>query len=114
MDASTGMPPRRRRIGPGITREDDVSSGTAAGGRSAGKIAAIVVLAVIGVLAIIAGVIYLTEPAKSLPSILGTITHPAARAHAHRHTRGAVALVVGVLCLVAAGIVAWRGRASRA
>lgn len=90
-----------------------MNSETAAGGRSSGRMIAVVVLAVIAVLAIVAGVIYLTEPAKSLPSILGTITHPAARAHAHRHTRGAVALVVGALCLVAAVVVGWRGRSPR-
>jgi hypothetical protein len=98
----------RRRI----TQEDYVSSETAAGGRSSGKLIVVVVLAVIGVLAIVAGVIYLIEPAKSLPSILGTITHPAARANAHRHTRGAVALVVGALCLAAAVLVGWRGKPS--
>jgi amino acid permease len=96
----------RRRI----TQEDYVSSETAAGGRSSGKLIVVVVLAAIGVLAIVAGVIYLIEPAKSLPSILGTITHPATRANAHRHTRGAVALVVGALCLAAAVLAGWRGK----
>jgi hypothetical protein len=57
------------------------------------------------VLAIIAGIIYFIEPAHSLPSILGRITHPpagAARANATRSLRGAGSMVVAVICLVAA------------
>jgi drug/metabolite transporter (DMT)-like permease len=78
--------------------------------RSSGRIIGVAVLVIIGVLAIIAGVIYLAEPAKSLPSILGPITHPVSRADAHRSLRGAGAVVVGVICLVAASIVGMRGR----
>jgi hypothetical protein len=55
---------------------------------------------------------YLTEPARSLPGILGTITHPASKAGAHRSTRGGVALAVGVICLVAAGFATRLGRPS--
>ena len=72
--------------------------------RSSGQMIAVAVLVIIGVLAIVAGIIYLTEPAKSLPSILGTITEPASRANAHRRVRGWTALAVGVICLVAAWI----------
>jgi hypothetical protein len=82
-------------------------------GRSAGSMAVAIILAIIAVVAIIAAVMFFTEPAKSLPSILGTITHPASRANAHRTTRADVALAVGVVCLVAAGFVGWRGRRSR-
>jgi hypothetical protein len=71
---------------------------------------AVVVLAIIAVVAIIAAIMFFTEPAKSLPSILGTITHPASRASAHRTTRGAVTLAVGVVCLVAAGFASRMGR----
>ena len=71
-------------------------------GRSSGQTIAVAVLLIIAVLAIVAGIIYLTEPAKSLPSILGTITTPASRANAHRSTRGWTAIAVGVICLVAA------------
>jgi len=74
-------------------------------GRSSGQTIAVAVLLIIAVLAIVAGIIYLTEPAKSLPSILGTITTPASRANAHRTTRGWTALAVGVICLVAAWFV---------
>ena len=81
-------------------------------GRSAGKMAVVVVLAIIAVLAVIAAIMYFTEPAKSLPSILGTITHPAARASAHRTTRAIVALAIGVVCLAAAGLTSRMGRPS--
>ena len=62
--------------------------GSRARRRSSGQMIAVAVLVIIGVLAIIVGIIYLTEPAKSLPSILGTITEPASRANAHRSVRG--------------------------
>jgi hypothetical protein len=74
--------------------------------------AAVVVLAIIAVLAVIAAILYFTEPAKSLPSILGAITHPASRAAAHRTTRGGVALAVGVVCLAAAALASRKGRLS--
>lgn len=80
-------------------------SSMSASGRSSGKTIVAVVLVVIAVLAIVAGIIYFIEPAHSLPSILGRITHPPAslsRANASRSLRGAGALVVGVICLVAA------------
>jgi uncharacterized membrane protein HdeD (DUF308 family) len=63
------------------------------------------VLVVIGVLAIVAGIVYFIEPAHSLPAFMGKITHPPAslnRANATRSLRGAGAMVVGVVCLVAA------------
>jgi flagellar basal body-associated protein FliL len=84
-----------------------------AGGRSALRMIAIFVLVIIAMLAIIAGIMYFAEPAKSLPSILGTITHPASRANAHRPVRGTVVLVVGVLCLAAAWFVGRRGTLRR-
>ena len=80
-------------------------SSASASGRSSGKTIIAVVLAVIAVLAIVAGIIYFIEPAHSLPSIMGKITHPPSslgRANASRSLRGAGALVVGVICLVAA------------
>jgi hypothetical protein len=75
-------------------------------------VTAAVVLAVIAVVAIIAAIMYFTEPARSLPSILGAISHPASRAGAHRTTRAWIALGVGVVCLVAAGLAGWMGRRS--
>jgi hypothetical protein len=60
-------------------------------------LAAVAVL--VGVIALIAGVIYLTVQAKSLPSFMGQIHGDPA----HRSLRGIVALIVGVL-LVAGGV----------
>jgi hypothetical protein len=79
-------------------------------GWSPGRATIAAVLAVIAVLAIIACVIYFTEPARSLPGVLGAITHPASRADAHRAMRGWVSLAVGVVFLVAAGLASRLGR----
>jgi Na+/H+ antiporter NhaD/arsenite permease-like protein len=79
-----------------------MSSARAAGARSPGKTIAMVVLVIIALLAIIAGVIYLIEPAKSLPGVLQPITSPPSRANTDRPLRGAGALIVGVLCLAGA------------
>lgn len=76
------------------------------GGWTPGKVAAVAILVVIAVLAIIAGIMYLAEPARSLPSVLGTITHPASRAGSPRSLRGAVAIIVGVVLLAAAWLTA--------
>ena len=80
-------------------------SSVSASGRSSGKTIIAIVLVIIAVLAIVAGIIYFIEPAHSLPVFMGRITHPpagAARANASRSLRGAGAMVVGVVCLVAA------------
>ena len=88
-----------------------MSSVSDTAGRSPARIGAAAVLGIIAILLIIAAIIYFTEPAKSLPSILGTITHPAKRASEHRSLRGIITLVVGVLCLVG-GVFAfmWKGK----
>lgn len=83
-------------------------------GRSLGRVILAVVLVIIGILGIIAGIIYLTEPAHSLPSVLGQIKytgHNHARAYNHRTLRGAVSLAVGIVVLLA-GVFAffWKGR----
>jgi hypothetical protein len=72
----------------------------------------VVILAILAILAIVAGIMYLAEPAKSLPSVLGTITSPASRANGHRDTRGAVAVVIGVILLVAAFFTGRGGKAA--
>ena len=80
-------------------------SSESASGRSSGKTIIAVVLVVIGVLAVVAGIIYFIEPAHSLPTFMGRLTHPPhslSRANASRSLRGAGAMVVGVVCLVAA------------
>lgn len=89
-----------------------VTNASGARGWSTGRMTAVVVLVIIAVLAIIAAIMYFTEPARSLPSILGTITHPASRASAHRTTRAWIALAVGVVCLAAAGLASRMGRPS--
>ena len=77
-----------------------------AGARSSG------LLITAAVLAVIVGIVYLVEPAKSLPSILGTITHPRRRADANRPLRGTAALLAGAICLVAAWLVSRQGKSS--
>jgi amino acid permease len=66
----------------------------------------VVILAVVGLLAIVAAVIYYSVPADSLPSFLGTLHH----IKAHRRERGRDALVLGVVLLILAAIVGLVGR----
>ena len=72
----------------------------------------VIVLAVIGIIAAIVAVEYLTEPIHSLPSILGGKTalvhgHPP---RGHYHKRGYAAVVVAVLALGGAAYWAYRIR----
>lgn len=78
-----------------------MSSVSAAGGGSSTKRLIALVLAVIGALFLILGIVYLAVKAGSLPAILGH-TKPA---NGHHVVRMAVAFVVGVACLVAAWFV---------
>lgn len=74
--------------------------------RSTGRVVAAIILGVIGILVIIAAVIYFTTDAHALPSIMGTIKytgHNHSRAYSPRSLRGIVSLIVGVILLVAAG-----------
>ena len=59
------------------------------------------VLAIVGALFIILGIVYLAVPAGNLPSLLGH-THPA---NGHHVVRMAVSFVIGVACLVGAWFV---------
>jgi amino acid permease len=73
------------------------------------RVFAAVVIAVIGILAVIVGVVYLTVDAKSLPSFMGQIHGDVA----HRSLRGIVALVIGVLLLAGGlGLFAYKPRPS--
>jgi len=66
-----------------------------------------IVLVVLGILAVVVGVIYLTEPIHSLPSFFpGHALH----GQSHHHTRGYAAIAVGVVLLIVAGIVRRRRR----
>lgn len=64
------------------------------------------VLVVLGILALVAGVIYLTVDAKSLPSFMGQVHAYAG----HRTRRGIAALIIGALLLLAGGGVLYYGR----
>ncbi len=67
----------------------------------------VIVLVVLGILAIVAGVIYYVEPAKSLPSFF-----PGHLAHVRgKHTRrGLAGIIVGAVLLIGGLIVAAVGR----
>jgi ABC-type sulfate transport system permease component len=80
-------------------------SSMSASGKSSGKTIIAIVLVVLAVLLVIAAIIFFVEPAHSLPSFMGKITHPPAtltRANATRPLHGAAALVAAIVCLVAA------------
>jgi hypothetical protein len=75
-----------------------VSSTSVSGGTSTSKKPLVIILAVIGVLAIIVGVLYMVA-GNSLPSFLTAGSH----VHKGNHlARGGVALVLGVACLIGA------------
>jgi threonine/homoserine/homoserine lactone efflux protein len=75
-----------------------VSSTSVSGGTSTSKKPLVIILVVIGVLAIIVGILYMVA-GTSLPSFLTAGSH----VHKGNHlARGGVALVLGVACLIGA------------
>jgi amino acid permease len=76
-----------------------VSSVNESGGRPAGRVVTAVILAIIAILFIIVGIIYLAEPAKSLPSM---IPGHLAGSTGHHPLRAAGTLVLGVIFFVGA------------
>ena len=61
----------------------------------------VVLLVVVGILAVVAGIIYLVEPVHSLPSFFpGYAPH----GHGYHHIRGYIAIAVGIILLILAGI----------
>lgn len=73
-----------------------MSSASVSGGASASKKPLVITLAVIGVLAIILGILYMVA-GHSLPSFLTAGSH----VHKGNHlARGGVALVIGVAALI--------------
>jgi NADH:ubiquinone oxidoreductase subunit 5 (subunit L)/multisubunit Na+/H+ antiporter MnhA subunit len=60
-----------------------------------------VVLVVLGILAVIVGILYLVEPVHSLPSFFPGY---AAHSQIHHHTRGYLAIAVGVILLIFAAV----------
>jgi amino acid permease len=87
-----------------------VSSVTQSDTRSSGKLVGTVILAIIGIVAIIVGLIYVIEPAGSLPSFLG---HEAGST-GHRPLHAVAAFVVGVVLLALAGWTSFRSRSGGA
>ena len=66
------------------------------------------VLGVLGLIALVAAIIYFSVPAHSLPSFLG----PLHRVKAHRKRRGEAAIAAAVVLWVIAGIVLYVERRS--
>ena len=60
-----------------------------------------VVLVVLGILAVVVGVIYLVEPIHSLPSFF---PGHAAHGQTHHHIRGYIAIAVGIILVIIAAI----------
>ena len=75
-----------------------MSSVGASGGNSSGRTIAVVILAIVAILFIVAGFIYVAEPAKSLPSVMGQIKG----SNGHHALRAAGSFVVGVVFAVGA------------
>ena len=84
-----------------------MSSDSDAGGQPSKRPIALV-LAIIGALFVILGIVYLAVPAGNLPSILGHTTP----ANGHHVVRMTVSFVIGVACLVGAWFVNRGGKAS--
>jgi hypothetical protein len=75
-----------------------VSTASVSGGASSSRKPLVIILAVIGIVAIIVGILYMVD-GNSLPSFLTAGSH----VHKGNHlARGGVALVVGVACLIGA------------
>jgi NADH:ubiquinone oxidoreductase subunit 5 (subunit L)/multisubunit Na+/H+ antiporter MnhA subunit len=67
-----------------------------------------VVLVVLGILAVVVGIIYVAEPIHALPSFF---PGHAAHGQIHHHTRGYIAIAVGIILMIIAAI---PGRSRRA
>lgn len=74
-------------------------SSVSSGSPSSGRKTLAIVLAVLAVILIVVGLVYVIEPAKSLPSFMG-----AKKPTGHHEARMAAAFVVGVLCAAGAWI----------
>ena len=60
-----------------------------------------ILLLVLGILAVVVGIIYLVEPIHSLPSFF---PGHAAHKQGYHHIRGYIAIVVGVVLLIIAAV----------
>jgi len=61
---------------------------------------------ILGALALVAGVIYFTVPAHSLPSLLGRLP----KASAHRTKRGLISVIAGAVLVVGGGVALFQSR----
>jgi amino acid permease len=77
-------------------QEDEVSPSSGPG--NTGRTVSAVILGVVALLFIVVGIIYLAEPASSLPSFMGHISGSSG----HRPLRAAGSLIVGVVFAVGA------------
>jgi amino acid permease len=75
-----------------------VSSMSGSSSRSSGRTALAVILGIIALVFIVAAVIYLVEPAKSLPSFMGHV----AGSTGHHPLRATGCIVVGIVLAVGA------------
>jgi protein-S-isoprenylcysteine O-methyltransferase Ste14 len=75
-----------------------VSSAGESAGRPPGRMIGAIVAGIVALLFVVAGFIYIAEPAKSLPSIMG---HDAG-SNGHHPLRAAGCLIVGVVLAVGA------------
>jgi uncharacterized membrane protein len=73
------------------------------------KLVLVAVVAILGVLALATGIVYLVVPFRHLPSFIPG-HKPGYGAY---HKRGVIAVVIALVLLVAAGLVARVGRRSR-
>ena len=97
----SGPDQRQAERGPAHHYEEDYVSSVSDQGAQPSRRPIALVLAIIGALFIILGIVYLAVPAGNLPSVLGH-THPA---NGHHSVRMAVSFVIGVACLVGAWFV---------
>jgi hypothetical protein len=74
------------------------ASSGASSGTSSGRGALVIILTVIGILAIIAGILYVAGAANSIHFMVGKVHH------GHHQVRAIVSFVVGIACLIGAYI----------
>jgi len=73
-------------------------SPSAESGSSTGRTVVAVILGVIAVVFIVAGIVYVTVPAESLPGFMGHVAHSTG----HHPLRAAGSLIVGVVLAIGA------------
>jgi hypothetical protein len=76
---------------------------------SAGKKFLTLLLAIVGILGIVAGILYVALPAKSLPSFF---PDHSARSHFHANKHGIAGIVVGAVLLIVAVVLVYTSRST--